>query len=704
MDSSVICLEPVNVVVDHPCNGNMNTDKIIDNVPKDVEVKIEHGDSCEKNASYSSKSTRTSTDEEDRMIAPTSSFSNCSDCDTVSTGGSNSSNLNSNSHNGNAVVEADTTAFRSSATTTSTSSSVCSSNNGSVSAESSASASTWGSKKMRHQVDRMNTADSSEVDKLITQELGELTVNRRSLVQEEIHGVSTCALEEDETFITDGLERLEEEIRAIHREVMISPVQESRSGNSYDEAIWPYLAVEKESSSSAATVNLGTRLLYSYIFHRDFRLKFLRADMYEADKAAHRYLRCVEGLHKYFGSFALQRPLMYEDLGKECQDAAKSGYVQILPSRDRAGRLVVVSQAFLTEDVEKSMAIIIKFFIYIFSVVSEDIETQKRGVVFIFSTSEKALMVLQNPDDKVAYSMYREGCPVRRSCTHFCLPENKPKMRIVRAVMMLAMPRQERIRTRVHMDGLTMETQYKLMTFGIPVSELPITSTGGVKTKHHLQWIRTRKALDTARMKSLEGCYNTKMLRRQQEEKQRVGAGGAAPCNKFCAYPTYEDFMSFHGEEPIIHPMINDVLFSKGGKNVSHYGNIEFTDLMKRSLIDYVRGTPLHNRKMRKAIRQSIVDEVQNRGGRFLTLDRKLRGGYCWTEIQEGPDLHDRIATSLYDHKRRLAAKLKVQKGRCETAIFTQLDNAKRRKIMTCNQGRVGSHSTPDSSCCSRHF
>lgn len=198
---------------------------------------------------------------------------------------------------------------------------------------------------------------------------------------------------------------------------------------------------------------------------------------------------------------------MYEDLGKECQDAAKTGLVQILPSRDRAGRLVVVCQP---ASKETSMSIIVKLFTYVFQVVSEDVETQKRGVIFVFSTSEDALQLLSNPEAKKEYSQYREGSMVRRSCTHFCLPENNPKMTIVRTVMMLAMPREERLRTRIYMEGLTTETQYKLMTFGIPVSEFPITSTGAIKTKHHMQWIKTRKAIDASRMKSLEECYSKK--------------------------------------------------------------------------------------------------------------------------------------------------------------------------------------------------
>jgi len=536
-------------------------------------------------------------------------------------------------------------------------------------------------------VDHMNETNPDDVDKLLLKELQGLSVLDRGLVQEEIHGVSTCAVSEDDENIYDGLQRLEDEIRAARREVLVSPDQKSRSGNIYSESIWAYLAVEEEGSSpTASTANCATRLLYSYIFHEDFRLKFLRADLFDAAKAAHRYLRCVECLLKYFGSYALQRPLMYEDLGKECHDAAKAGYVQILPSRDRAGRLVVVSQSAMNKSRGTTMSIIIKLFTYVFQVVSEDVETQKRGVIFVYSTDESALQTLSHPSDKVQYTLYREGSPVRRSCTHFCLPENNPKMNIIRAVMMLAMPRGERVRTRIHMDGLTLETQYKLMTFGIPVSELPITSTGAIKTKHHMQWIKTRKAIDCARMKSLEECYNIKMKRRQ-EQKQRRALSSPQMFVNFCTYPTYDEFLEVHGEEPISHPMINDVLFSKGGKNVTHYGNIEFADLMKRALMKYVSGTPVQNRKMRKAIRQAIVDEVGKRGGRFLTLDKKLPGGCCWTEIEKGPDLHDRIATSLYDHKRRLAAKLKVKTTRCSTAIFTGIDNAKRRKVVT-NDGQ----------------
>ena len=306
--------------------------------------------------------------------------------------------------------------------------------------------------------ERIDEVPSS--DRVLLEELQEMSSAERTKVEEEIHGVSTFAVAEDSETTVEGLVSLEKEIRAIRQEVLLSPGQLSSSGDSYDESIWSYLGVNEEiSSASVMPSNNQKRLLYSYVFHRDFRLKFLRADLYDAKKAAHRYLRCVECLLKYYGTYALQRPLMYEDLGKECQDAAKAGFVQILPSRDRAGRLIVVCQP---AGKEMSMSTIVKLFIYVFLVVSEDVETQKRGVIFIYSADEYALQILSDPEAKKEYSLYREGSTVRRSCTHFCLPANKPKMNLVRSAMMLAMPTGERIRTRIHMDGKISAISYHI--------------------------------------------------------------------------------------------------------------------------------------------------------------------------------------------------------------------------------------------------
>mmetsp|Transcript_32954 Transcript_32954/g.55240 ORF Transcript_32954/g.55240 Transcript_32954/m.55240 type:complete len:86 (+) Transcript_32954:969-1226(+) len=82
------------------------------------------------------------------------------------------------------------------------------------------------------------------------------------------------------------------------------------------------------------------------------------------------------------------------------------------------------------------------------------------------------------------------------------------------------------MRTKFYPGGLTLETQYQLMTYGITIQGLTITSTGSIKTKSHLQWLKNRRAIERAR-----------------QENQEIAASW------------------------IEIPGINDVLFRKGGGN-----------------------------------------------------------------------------------------------------------------------------------------
>jgi hypothetical protein len=48
------------------------------------------------------------------------------------------------------------------------------------------------------------------------------------------------------------------------------------------------------------------------------------------------------------------------------------------------------------------------------------------------------------------------------------------------------------------------DTKYELLAYGIPVHQLPCTPpTRNIKVKNHLQWIKTREAIDDIRDCSL---------------------------------------------------------------------------------------------------------------------------------------------------------------------------------------------------------
>ena len=83
---------------------------------------------------------------------------------------------------------------------------------------------------------------------------------------------------------------------------------------------------------------------YSYALSDGFRLKFLRAELFDVKKAATRYLKCIDFLVAYFGLVALERPLYLKDLDKDEQKLIREGRCQLMPSRDRLGRRIVVFQ------------------------------------------------------------------------------------------------------------------------------------------------------------------------------------------------------------------------------------------------------------------------------------------------------------------------------------------------------------------------
>jgi hypothetical protein len=250
---------------------------------------------------------------------------------------------------------------------------------------------------------------------------------------------------------------------------------------------------------------------------------------------------------------------------------------------------------------------------------------------------------MTTPEERKVMVQLKLGLPVRWSAVHICVPDG-PFSKLYRAFILLAFGQESRVRARVY-PGFNLETRYKLLTFGINVVDFPLTHTGSIKVKNHLQWIATRRAIDEAR----------------------------------------NNGVVFQG---ISHPGVNDVLFSKGG-NQNHHGNYEFKsviefllsqDRYKNLFLNY------HSRRIldhddREAIRHEVIYEVQSRGGRFLALDK---GGW-WVELPiDSVSLHNKIAISVYDHQKRLEARQKERRTRSDTSDFLN-DQSKSPKLSKCN-------------------
>lgn len=146
-------------------------------------------------------------------------------------------------------------------------------------------------------------------DKLIAEELGKLSLEEREKVYEDVHGVSHL-VEETPELIEESLELMEIEIHSI------------RQKDAYDQA---------------------KLLSNGFVTNRKFLLGFLRAESFNAKKAAARFTKYFKCKLEMFGMWNLAESITLEKIGDKSVESLGNGVLQILPNRDTQGRVVVVS-------------------------------------------------------------------------------------------------------------------------------------------------------------------------------------------------------------------------------------------------------------------------------------------------------------------------------------------------------------------------
>lgn len=155
---------------------------------------------------------------------------------------------------------------------------------------------------------QMRQIDPDNVNAMFAAELNQMTYQEREKMYEELHGVEQVVQETDHVLET----RLEEMDRAL---------QDLPSRSIY----------EKAKSIDAR-----------YVEDRTFRLMFLRSEYYNAERAAVRLVNFLENKVLIFGEETLTRPIYMSDLNDDDMAVLKSGILQLIPVRDRSGRVVLI--------------------------------------------------------------------------------------------------------------------------------------------------------------------------------------------------------------------------------------------------------------------------------------------------------------------------------------------------------------------------
>jgi hypothetical protein len=155
----------------------------------------------------------------------------------------------------------------------------------------------------------------SAVQSLLALDLNKISLNERDKVFEDLHGVPDL-VDESPELVASCLAELEPGIAKIRRR------------DAY------IVAASKDSS---------------YTSSRTLRLKFLRAENFESDRAAARLVGFFETKLELFGPDPLARDLLLSDLDEDDQKCLQSGLMTLVPAKDAAGRGIVTWVPMLKE-------------------------------------------------------------------------------------------------------------------------------------------------------------------------------------------------------------------------------------------------------------------------------------------------------------------------------------------------------------------
>jgi len=249
--------------------------------------------------------------------------------------------------------------------------------------------------------------DPREVDNMLAKELTKLSFNSRESIHEEMHGVRCLAPKETPKLLEIALEKLSLAIDNIP-------------------------CAEKQAFLQSQELFPNNR----FVNDKNFRLMFLRSELFDARRAAIRLVKYLDFLLEIFNNKKelLGRPIRLDDLRPRAMKLLRSGRVQLLPVRDNSGRRVLVFTSFKTF---YSVIDRLQVYSYFLKVLCEEVDNQRTGVVIVGIPNENFNVTKFPPkEDRYKLSRYLLSAPIR-CCANHCCYSDTPFLRVLIAMYAL---------------------------------------------------------------------------------------------------------------------------------------------------------------------------------------------------------------------------------------------------------------------------
>mmetsp|Transcript_31404 Transcript_31404/g.75726 ORF Transcript_31404/g.75726 Transcript_31404/m.75726 type:complete len:528 (+) Transcript_31404:81-1664(+) len=446
---------------------------------------------------------------------------------------------------------------------------------------------------------------------LLSSELNKLSLQERSKALEDLHCVGE-ELEETPDMILQSLEEFDQVVKA-----GIYPM--------YNQAISQNRAYVEDSS---------------------FRLMFLRANAYDAQKSVRQMVNHLHQKAQYFGEDKIARDIRLDDLNAEDIQVLLSGFLHVQGERDRTGRGILCTFSHLLgrwnhPSSQWTIQNVIRVHYYLmFHMLLPIPDVQTKGLVIVYydSLPEGEKLSMPSIYDFVTMKAYRNTVPIRYSALHLCLKKEEKGLAFKNnffQALLKNLTQYVRVRTRVH-SGSNLETLYSLRSYGIPLDSFPVGEDGTIRTEFMLNAWFTKRAGEEARDDEDE---RFDLFSKDDEPFPIDETMGLPPPDDRMDSVVPDDPMNisvFQGvghpgepdplpsapaipvakDEPI-QPLQQDILLGRGAGMMQHPGNIRFREFLELYQDKYDRA----QRNRRGKVAAEVVATLTNQGVRFLQVD-----------------------------------------------------------------------------------
>ncbi|CAJ1963566.1 unnamed protein product [Cylindrotheca closterium] len=444
--------------------------------------------------------------------------------------------------------------------------------------------------------------------------------------------ISKLEMKQTEDLLASEMNRLSVQERAkafddlhcVGEELRETPEMIQKSLAEFEEA------VQKERNS---VYEMAINQNRAYVEDPKFRLKFLRAKLYDIRKSVRQMMSFLEQKAKYFGDDKVAQEIGMSDLTEEDVQLMLSGLFHIQDGRDRKGRVILHMFSKKLGKCKAETFIRVCYYMW-WNIMIALPEVESKGLVTIYHDDARSGDEFKMPGLSFILNAQclSRSLPIRYSAMHYCLQTTTGNLGLnntLLSLLMSGLPQYARVRTRIHY-GSYMELQYRLQSHGIPISTLPVDFHGKIRVDILNLWFEKHLKESNQKAEECKARYTTpNSIQNVDTDFNRLTPPLADRNANDTRERSMEDvqfadqlrpFIGVAGgaassrEGVIIHPSETDVLFGKGYRLQLHSGNIRFREFLEQHKDSYEH-TPRHRKP---AFSDNLIQILIADGIRFL--------------------------------------------------------------------------------------